>query len=184
VDVSEARNRLQHELDFMRRLGGPEWSQTYVQPFYRKMQAMGESAADDAAALLPALRDRASELRTEDIAAMLSMQWRIQNVGVWYAIACCDTGLSEPIHRGFDHCYGSLTAPSLTVAALVYPNARTMEVLTQYQQLDLANKYGAAGIVAAALRQLRDDTVLESRSRDDDWLDELLSRARQLQALA
>jgi hypothetical protein len=183
VDANSMPARLQYEFQFMEDLGGPDWSQTYIQPFYLKMP--GRLDPDEAADLLPRLRALALELTNDDVASMLQMQWRIQVVAAWLAIARCDPSMSGPVHQGFDHCYGHLTSPSLTVAALVYPNERTAEVLTRYRDRAIANEWEVAGgVVDAALQRLSGGTPDEPPTRHQQWLEDLLSSAQRLQALA
>jgi hypothetical protein len=185
VDADSSRARLQSELRFMQDLGGPGWSQTYIQPFYMKMPSGVPEHVDEVAALLPRLRTLALELTSDDVASMLRMQWRIQVVAAWLAIARCDPRLSGPVHQGFDHCYGHLTSPSLTVAVLVYPSERTAEVLTRYRDRAIASEWEVAGgVVDAALQRLSGGSPDEPSTRPQHWLEILLSRAEQLQALA
>jgi hypothetical protein len=168
----------------MEDLGGPDWGKTYIQPFYMNMP--GAMHVDEAAALLPRLRALALELTSDDVASMLKMQWRIQVVAAWFAIARCDPSLSGPVHQRFDHCYGYLTSPSLTVAALVYPNERTAEVLRRYRDRAIAREWERArgGVANAALQRLSRGRPDEPPTPDQRWLENLLSRAQQLQALA
>jgi hypothetical protein len=173
---------VESEFQFMEDLGGLGWSQTYVLPFYMKVD--GGDPKHEIAALLQRLRTLALGLTSDDVASMLKMQWRIHVVAAWLAIARCDPSLSEPVHQGFDHCYGYLTSPSLTVAALVYPNERTAEVLTQYRDWAIASQREVAGgFVDAALQRLTGSPD-KPPARHQQWLEDLLSRARQLQALA
>lgn len=149
------------------------------------MKMPGWAPEDEIAALLPRLRTLALELTRDDVASMLKMQWRIQVVAAWLAIARCDPSLSGPVHRDFDHCYGNLTSPSLTVAALVYPNERTAEVLTRYRDRAIASEWEVAGgVVDAALQRLSGGSPHEPRTRPQERLEILLARAWQLQALA
>lgn len=183
MDSDSSRARLRYEFEFIQELGGPGWSQTYVQPFYLKMP--GVLDADEAAALLPGLRALALNLTSDQVAAMLKMQWRIQVVASWFAIARRDPSVSGPVHQGFDHCYGHLTSPSLTVAALVYPSERTAEVLARYRDRGTASGWEVAGgVVDAALQRLSGSSPAEPSTRAQQRLAELLSRARQLQDLA
>jgi len=116
---------------------------------------------------------------------MLRMHWRIQVVAAWLAIARCDPSLSGSVHEGFDYCYGYFTSPSLTVAALIYPNERTAEVLTRYRDWAIASQREVAGeVVDAALERLSGSSPDEHTMRSQRWLEMLMSRARQLQALA
>jgi hypothetical protein len=184
VDAYPRDARLQAEFQFMENLGGPDWGKTYIQPFYMKMP--GWVPEHEVAALLLRLRTLALELTSDDVASMLRMQWRIQVVAAWLAIARCDPSLSGPVHQGFDHCYGYLTSPGLTVAALVYPNERTAEVLTRYRDRAIAREWELApgGVVNAALHRLSGGMPDEPPTRHQQWLEDLLSRAQQLQALA
>jgi hypothetical protein len=166
----------------MEDLGGPDWSQIYLLPY---MRVSGGIPEHEVAALLPRLRARALELTSADVASMLKMSWRIQRVAAWLAIARCDPTLSEPVHQGFDYCYGNLTSPSLTTAALVYPNERTAEVLTRHRDWAIASERDVAdSVVGAALRRLSGGSPDEPSTHSQQWLEMLLSRARQLQALA
>jgi hypothetical protein len=142
---------------------------------------MGTGAAhrSDAWPLIPRIRDRAAELSTDDISQMVRMQWRVQVMGTWYAIARADDVFTTPVHRASDDCYGTLTAPYLTAAALAYPALGTAEVLRAYR--DLQRQYGAAGIITAALRRLTPQAVPPGRTGDDDALDRLLEAAHRLQ---
>lgn len=167
----------------MKDVGGPDWSQIYVQPFYMKVPSA--SADDEAvAALLPRLRTLAMDLSRGDIVSMLKMQWRIQSVGTWFAIARCDPSFSDPIHDGFDACYGHLTSPSLVAAALIYPSERTAEVLTAYRERAMAGGYETAGsVVDVALHRISGGVPGELNPRAQERLDALLARAHQLQSL-
>lgn len=185
MGADSAHARLRAEFQFMEDLGGPRWSQTYIQPFYMKLPSGAPEHVDEIAALLPRFRTLALELASNDVASMLKMQWRIQAVAAWLAIARCDRWLSGPVHQGFDHCYGYLTSPSLTVAALVYPNERTAEVLAQYRDRAITSGWETAGsVVDVALQRLSGGSPDEPPTRAQQRLEILLARARQLQALA
>ena len=153
----------------------------YIRPFYMTMQGHGRYD-DEAESLIPLLRARAFELTLEDISEMVTMQWRLQAAGAWYAVARADTSLSAAVHDGFEFCYGTLTAPSLTVAALTYRNDRTRDVLRRYRDRDIANQYGSSGIITAALQRLDASPSREDRTSDDDRLDDLLARAVRAQS--
>jgi hypothetical protein len=101
---------------------------------------------------IPAVRDQACELSTTDISLMVRMQWRIQVMGTWYAIARADKTFMDPLHSAFEACYGDLTSPGLTVAVLRHPNDATAQVLRAYSQRAIAGQYGRTGIITAALR--------------------------------
>lgn len=110
---------------------------------------------------------------------------RILKVAAWLAIARGDPSLAGPVHEGFDQFYGNLTPKSLTVAALVYPNERTAEVLTRYRGWAIAKKVEVAGgVVDAALHRLSSGAPGEPPTPTQRHLEMLLSRAQHLQALA
>jgi hypothetical protein len=184
VDADSTRARLQSELQFMQDLGGPGWSQTYVQPFYMKMPSGVPEHVDEVAAVLPRLRTLALELTSDDVASMLKMQWRIQVVAAWLAIARCDPWLSGPVHQGFDYCYGHLTSPSLTVAALSIP-------MNERRSVDAVSRPRHRKRMGGRWRRCRRRTATAIRglarrapNATQQWLEILLSRASQLQALA
>jgi hypothetical protein len=171
------------ELQFLRGLGFLDGSQPLGLPFY--MRISGWLPEHEIAVLLPRLRALALELTSDDVTSMLKMHWRILKVAAWLTIARCDPLLSGPVHEGFDYCYGSLSSTSLTVAALVYPNERTAEMLTGYRDWAIARKVEVAGgVVDAALLRLSGGSPDDPTARSQEWLEMLLSRAKQLQALA
>lgn len=169
------------EKAFLDDRGGPRWIEAYIKPFYRAWMGTGAAHRHDAWPLIPRIRDRAAELSTDDISQMVQMQWRVQVMGTWYAIARADDVFTTPVHRAFDFCYGTLTAPCLTAAVLTYPDPTTTQVLRTYRDRDIQRQYGAAGIINAALRRLALQALPPARTGDDDALDRLLEAARRLQ---
>jgi hypothetical protein len=178
--LARMRARMAAENQFVGDRGGQRWLASYVLPFYRKWMGVGAGGAE-AQALLPDVRDRARQLSIPDISAMVQMQWRVQVMGAWYAIARVDDALAGPVHEAFERCYGTLTAPALATAVLTYADGTTAEVLRSYRDRDLEHRYGASGIIDAALRRLETTSADASRTRDDDVLDGLLSVAERLQ---
>ena len=174
------RARLDLEQQFIDARGGPVWIATYVKPFYMGWMGIGPNE-NKLRKQARAVRTRAHRLSIEDIGAMASMQWRVQVMGAWYAIARLDSALSRPVHLGFDHCYGTLTAPALTAAVLTYQGPDTGDVLRRYRERDIARQFGAAGIVTAALRRLGEEPQLAEPDRDDTALDNLMKTAERLQ---
>lgn len=181
MDIGDARARLERDQRFIEAHGGQEWTAAYIQPFYMTMQGEG-GYREEADSLIPLLRARAFELSLDDISEMVTMQWRIQAAGAWYAIARADTSLSAAVHNGFQFCFGSLTAPSLAVAVLTYPSSGTREVLRDYLDRDIAGQYGSSGIITAALRRLDPSPIHGARTPHDDHLEELLARAARAQS--
>lgn len=180
--LARMRARLEAEERFIEERGGGRWIETYIKPYYLKWMGYGAAERAEAHSLIPDVRDRAAELSVEDITEMVCMQWRIQVMGTWYAIARADESFMTAVHSAFEVCYGTLTAPALTAAVLTYPSDTTAEVLRAYRHLDITRQYGASGIITAALRRLEPDLAERDRTRDDDALDGLLDVARQLQA--
>ncbi|KQR51043.1 hypothetical protein ASF88_17765 [Leifsonia sp. Leaf336] len=164
--------------------GGSEWLSRYVRPFYMNWMRENPTHRDASVAQIPELRARAFELDLDEISAMLSMQWRIQVVATWCAIARADSRLSGAVHNGFAHCYGTLTAPALITAALVYPNVTTATALRAYRECDNENKYGGHGLVSAALRRISAEAPLAAPTEDDGTLVRLLEISHQLQQLS
>ena len=82
---------------------------------------MGDGVSPAQRAQISAVRRHADQLTVEDVSAMLNEAWRVQVMGAWYAIAQNDPDLAELVHDSFAPCYGTLTAPALTVAVLTYP---------------------------------------------------------------
>lgn len=161
--------------------GGNTWIARFIRPFYMNWMRANPKFRDEAIAQIAELRNRAFELEVSDIETMLVMQWRVQVVGAWYAIARSDSRLSEAVHRGLAHCYGTLTAPALATAALIYRNDTTAVVLRAYQERDAANQYGADGLIGAALRALAPEPTRDPRTDDDDTMSRLLEIAEELQ---
>jgi hypothetical protein len=187
-DDSDAESR------FIDERGGQSWLDNYINPFYRSWRgvwAMGRHAQR----LAPSLRAKAFELSVGEISAMVQMHWRIQVVGTWYAIARADEGLSETVHLGLEHCYGSLTSPALATAVLTYPNPTTADALRAYRHKDLVSGDGMSlgTITAAVLRLDPDDAGPDADAlsifRDRDlgrdggvWASQTITRAlRQLE---
>lgn len=138
-DLARRRAQFEAERQFILERGGRRWIETYIKPYYTQGYAAPD--ADEFDALLPRLRTLALKLASDDVASMLKMHWRVQRVAAWFAMAGCDPSLSGPVHEGFDHCYGYLTSPCLTAAALVYPNDRAAEVLTRYRDRAIASEW-------------------------------------------
>jgi hypothetical protein len=181
MEPGAARKRMEFERRFVEERGGQRWRETYILPFYRTW--MGYSARrGEAQGLIPDLRKRSTELSVEDISAMVGMQWRIQVMGAWFAIARSDDVFRKPVHDAFEVCFGMLTAPALATAALTYPSIETVDVLRRYRERDVSQQYGSAGIITAALRRLDGGVDLEDRTSDDEALDALLDVARLLRA--
>lgn len=181
--MASRRLQLEAEERFIDERGGRDWLDRYVLPFYLVWAGVGAAGAE-ARALRSEVRERAHELSPADISVMVCMQWRVQVMGTWYAIARADEALAGSMHRAFDACYGSLTAPALTAAVLTYANDSTAAVLRSYRDRDLDRGYGASGVIDAALRRLEASSADAPRLRDDDDLDCLLHVARQLQERA
>ena len=183
-ELARMRANLEAEQRFIEERGGARWTDTYIKPFYLKWMGLGAATRSEVQPLIPEVRSRARELTAEHISRMVSMQWRIQLMGTWYAIARADKTFMEPLHTAFDACYGSLTAPGLTVAVLTYPNDASAGVLRAYRERAIARQYGDTGIINAALRRLEPDPSAPVRTDDDDVLDRLLGVAGQLQDAA
>jgi hypothetical protein len=160
--------------------GGAEWMERYLGSYYLKWMGVG-ARRDQARLLIPVIRARAAELSVAEISQMVMMQWRVQVMGAWYAIARADPVLSGPLHRAFEFCYGTLTAPCLATAVLTYPGTMSGQVLSSYYERDLEHRYGASAIISAALRRLAPDPAQPDRTPEDGVLDELLHTARLLQ---
>ena len=183
-DLDRARDQLAAEQGFIDERGGSRWIETYIKPYCRKWMGLGAATRAEVPTLIPQVRERAFELRSEDISAMVRMQWRIQVMGTWFAVARADKRFMDPVHDGFDACYGTLTAPALATAVLTYPNETTSRVLRAYRDRDNARRYGASGIITAALRHLDPEGTEPGDPRDDEALEGLLDVARQLQRRA
>jgi hypothetical protein len=179
--LTRMRAQLEAESRFIEERGGQRWIGTYIKPYYLKWMGLGAAKRAEAHELMPDVRERAGELSVEDISAMVFMQWRIQVMGTWYAIARADEAFIQPVHDAFAVCYGTLTAPALTAAVLTYGNRTTAGVLRAYRDQDITHQYGASGIITAALRRLEPYPGGSGRTDDDDALDALLDVARQLQ---
>lgn len=183
-DAFGRRAQVQAEQQFIEERGGRRWIDSYIKPYYLKWMGFGAANRAEALSLLPDVRDRAAELSVEDISLMMRMQWRIQVMGTWYAIARADESFTPAVHSAFEVCYGTLTAPALATAVLTYPDDSSAQVLRAYRDQDIAHQYGASGIVTAALRRLEPDLTRPDETRDDEALDRLLHVARQLHASA
>ena len=131
---------------------------------------------------LPEVRQRATELSIEDIAAMLTLPWRIQLMGIWYAVARNVGPLTKPLHHAFDACRGTLTAPALIAGVLSYADETTSEVLHIYRDRAITNRFGGVDLVDTALRRLDRPGLTLARTPEDEALDGLLEVARLLQA--
>jgi hypothetical protein len=172
--------QLEAQRQFVLERGGQRWIDTYVKPYYREWGSYG-AASPHVVPLIPGVRDRAAELGAADISQMVRMPWRIQVMGIWYAIARADKTLAEPLHDAFDYCYGYFTSPGLTAAVLTYPSEATARVLRAYRERAIARKSGDAAIISTALQRLEPDPAGPDRAEEDDLLDRLLDVARQLQ---
>jgi hypothetical protein len=181
VDDFAGRERLDAEWRWIDERGGKDWIATYVQPFYRKWMGRGPRGRGEMVSQIPDVRARAFELGLDEIATMVAMQWRVQVVGTWYAIARDEPGLSDAVHNGFSHCYGTLTAPGLATAVITYPSSRTVDVLRSYRERDITHRQGAADFIGAALRRLGAEEAVDSSTAEDEALAELLDVANQLQ---
>lgn len=166
---------------FLDQRGGQPWLETYVTPYYLKWMGAAATRAE-ARELLPEVRQRATELRIEDIAAMLALPWRIQLMGIWYAVARTDGPLTKPLHHAFDACYGTLTAPALIAAVLTYPDESTSEVLHTYRDRAVTNRFGGIELVDTALQRLDRHGVRHPQTPADGVLGDLLDVARLLSA--
>ena len=170
---SERRDRIHDELEWIDARGGDKWRATYVIPFYLNWMSLG-AANEEALRQVRELQTRASELGNDDLTAMVQMQWRVQVVGTWFAIARNDPALSDAVHRGFERCHGTLTAPGFTVAVLTYPNSTTADVLQRYRERSQTAHYGDDDFIDAALRYLGAVDPLRVSSEADEQLAQLL----------
>lgn len=183
-DLDRARDQLSAEQRFFDERGGARWIETYIKPYYLKWMGLGPATDVGLQPLIPEVRERAFELSSTDISAMVRMQWRVQVMGTWFAIARADERFSAPVHGAFEACYGTLTAPALATAVLTYPNETTGGVLRAYRDRDSTRQYGGSGIITAALRRLEPGGSEPDSPRDDEALGGLLDIARQLQVQA
>ncbi len=180
--IDDVSRRIDAEQAFVKKRGGRRWQRTYLLPYYLCWMGIG-GQRDEARRLVPEVRERAAELSLEDIAEMTQMNWRMQVMGIWYAVARNDEQLSRPLHRAFDVCFGTLTAPALTAAVLTYPDTTTEAVLGAYRDRDLRHGYGSAGVVDAALRRLGSELAPAEATPEDAVVDGLLETVRLLRAL-
>jgi hypothetical protein len=90
-----------------------------------------------------------------------------------------DHGVNEALLDAVTNSLGSLTSPSLTVAAIVLTGIEAVSTLEEYLRDDLEFEYGACGFVLAALEHLRVESrsyIAEDEGRND--FRRLLERAK------
>lgn len=131
---------------------GEERLQRFVVPYYLKLMAFGAASAN--ARLASEVRARGSELESADIDRLLRMPWRPRVMGTWYAIAAGDKALTDALHVSLATSLGHLTSRPLIVASLMYPTARTRDLLDDYVRVDRADGWGASGLAGAAAARL------------------------------
>jgi hypothetical protein len=177
------RADVDRELEWIGRRGGDEWRRHYVIPFYMTWMGTGPTRGT-ALTQLADMRARAMELSADEIGAMLQMHWRVQVVATWFAIARTEPALAEAVHRGFERCYGTLTAPCFTTAVLTYPNDATADVLRRYRERSVAEHFGGEAIIDAGLRHLGVQPPLRNPSKEDEDLAQLMNVGLRLQKSA
>lgn len=167
--------RLAAEEQFIAARGGQQWIDLYVAPHYLKWMEI-EAATGEGLSFrqLSEIRARAAELDRADIVSMLGMQWRLQVMGAWYAIARNDQTLAPAVHRGFTWCFGSLTSAPLAAAALTYREPMTAGVLRGYLARSRSAGYGDDAIIEAALRRVTPDDGARFMAPETEILDRLL----------
>jgi hypothetical protein len=83
-------------------------------------------------------------------------------MGAWFALLLDDHSVTDAVLQALSTSHGSLDAPPLAAAAVILGGAWALAALETYYAADLANEWGAAGIAAAAIDQLRRIQHLES----------------------
>jgi hypothetical protein len=139
----------------------PDARARFVQPFYLKMMRLNAIRYGPrlAADIVAAGRTASSS----DVISLLRSNWRERVMGAWFALLRDDRSVTEAVLQALSTSHGSLDAPPLAAAAVILAGARALPALETYYAADLANEWGAAGITAAAVDQLRRIQHLESR---------------------
>lgn len=156
----------------------------YVIPFYLDLMELNALHAQPE--LFLAVRERATELSTEDVERLLRAPWRPRVMGAWYCIAKQQPELVGRVHSALRGSQGSLTAPPLLTAALCFANESTLAAIADYAGCDAEHEWGAHGAARAAAqilsRRLGVDSPLPSGSGEDlRAMEGLLGIARRLQ---
>jgi len=124
----------------------------YVRPFYLKMMRLNAVRAPEG--MLSEIRNRSQELSPKDVKRLLLAPWRPRVMGTWYAIAAPHDEYEETICTSLRSSKGSLTAPALLAAVVLYAPAEGLEVIAEYARVDLAARWGAAADALAAASML------------------------------
>lgn len=136
-----------------------------VQPFYLDMMRDNATrAADD---ILDEVARTASAVTDGEILELLSLDWRPRVMGAWYATTRSGPRIAEAVLESLDTCLGSLTSPPLVTATLVHAAPTAVEHLRTYVERDVSNRWGGAGVAAAALERLG-APVAEGIAEDHD----------------
>jgi hypothetical protein len=121
-----------------------------VVPFYLKMMglnAIGRNVPFDE------LLNVARETTDDEVAALLSSQWRPRVMGAWLASGRAQR-LKPTLLASLETSAGTLTAPALATVALHGLAETAVPSLTAYLRNDLEHGWGAAPFVAAVLERL------------------------------
>ncbi|MBD5784687.1 hypothetical protein IF650_00710 [Cellulosimicrobium terreum] len=152
-----------------------------VQPFYLSM--MGLNALDSTGEHWESLVAAGRTATVDDVTRLFAQgDWRAVVMGTWFSLGCDRDDVGATILTALDACAGSLTAPPLAVVAsrLVGPDA--LPQLNAYLERDLAQGYGSASFVAAAVQDLEGYPAVDVQDRDRDRLRGMLDVADRLAA--
>lgn len=148
-----------------------------ITPFYLGM--MGLNAVSAPTELLNEVVKAGKSLSAFEVAELLKDSWRPVVMGAWFSLLQEDHGVNEAMLDALASSLGSLTSPSLSVAAIVLTGTEAASSLQEYLRCDLEFEYGACGFVSAALEHLGVEFGSSVPSNEDrnDFL-HLMGRAK------
>jgi hypothetical protein len=148
-----------------------------ITPFYLRMMGLnGISAPPE---LLNEVVEAGRSLSALDVVELLEDSWRPVVMGAWFSLLQEDLGVNVTLLESLASSLGSLTSPSLTVAAIVLVGTEAVPTLEEYLRQDLEFEYGACGFTSAALEHLGVESrsyIAEDQDRNDFF--QLMERAK------
>ena len=150
-------------------------------PFYLKM--MGLNAVTNADALWDDLVAAGRGATEDEVKRLLAPDhWRPVVMGSWFSLKFGRDQVGDSLIDAVGLCRGTLTAPSLTVAAATVIGEDAVPTLVSYIERDQERQYGAAPFVAAVVEHLGADTAVAPENRDRTALARMLEVADRLRS--
>jgi hypothetical protein len=153
-----------------------------VAPFYLSM--MGINAIRHANAnVLQDLVAVGRDTSVEEVVGLLRGTWRPRVMGAWFSLLHDNETVTRAVLQSLRTSSGSLTAPPLTVAAVLLAEHAAHSAMAEYVARDVAQDWGSAAFVTAAIEHLDSRTPINSsRSNDGHDVERMLAIGKAIRA--